>query len=92
MGLLCFCALKSAFGKFEAGLSQKMYMFFEKDVHVLAKRCTCFGKNIYMFWRAAASKILEGEEFWTGRRGVLGKRGGVFLGLWAESIIFAGVL
>jgi len=34
---------------FEGGLRQKMYMFFEKDVHVLAKRCTCFGENIYMF-------------------------------------------
>ena len=41
-----------------------MYMFFEKDVHVFGKRCTCFGENIYIFWRRYANELasIYGKE------------------------------
>jgi len=42
--------------RFKAPPRQNMYMFFEKDVHVFAKRCTCFRKNIYIFWPNAPLK------------------------------------
>jgi len=34
-----------------------MYMFLAKHGYVFAKTCTSFPKNMYMFWRAPASKI-----------------------------------
>jgi len=39
-----------------------MYMFFEKNVHVFSKRCTCFAKNIYIFCRRAGLNVAIGSS------------------------------
>jgi len=46
-----------------------MYIFFQKHVHLLAKTCTSFPKNMYMFWRGGAHRIFA--------RGVAATKSGV---------------